>query len=45
MFFEPNKKFGIVAITNGCRNCVDEQWENVLLKEVTNLLYDTMIRE
>ncbi len=45
MFFEPNKKFGIVVITNGCRNCVDEHWENVLLKEVTNLLYDTMIRE
>ncbi len=44
MFFEPKKKFGIVAITNGCRDCVDENWENLMLPEVTRLLYEDLIR-
>ena len=44
MFFEPEKKFGIVAITNGCRDCVNEHWENVMLQEVTRELYEFFIK-
>ncbi|XOV94488.1 MAG: hypothetical protein ACFHWX_07245 [Bacteroidota bacterium] len=44
MFFEPKKKFGIVAITNGCQECIDENWVNLMLPEVTRLLYDQLIR-
>ncbi|UBM59631.1 beta-lactamase family protein [Marinilongibacter aquaticus] len=44
MFFNPKEKFGIVAITNGCRDCVDEHWRNVMLQEVTRLLYQDLIK-
>lgn len=45
MFFNPKKRFGIVAITNGCKDCVDEHWRNVFLKEVVNELYSELIKE
>lgn len=44
MFFHPKKKFGIVAITNGCNGCVDESWRNLMLPEVTKLLYEELVR-
>lgn len=43
MFFEPKKKFGIVAITNGCTDCINEDWENLMLPEVTRILYGELI--
>ncbi len=44
MFFHPKKKFGIVAITNGCNGCVDESWRNLMLPEVTRLLYEELVK-
>ncbi|MBS1610021.1 MAG: beta-lactamase family protein [Bacteroidetes bacterium] len=43
MFFQPGKKFGIVAITNGC-NPVTEDGYILSLKSVLNVLYEEMIR-
>ncbi len=44
MFFHPKKKYGIVAITNGCNGCVDESWRNLMLPEVTRLLYEELVK-
>ena len=38
MFFIPQKKFGVVLITNGCKKC-DTEPTNTLLSEVTRILY------
>ena len=42
MFFQPHKKFGIVAITNGC-NIISYLDFNPALKTVVNILYEEMI--
>ncbi len=42
MFFQPQKKFGIVAITNGC-NIVYDTGFNPVLKAIENVLYEEMI--
>ena len=39
MFFEPEKKFGFIVITNGCVPSYDENEDLILSKEVINLLY------
>ena len=43
MFFEPHKKFGIVAITNGCNPVYDNGYI-LALKSVLNVLYEDMIK-
>lgn len=43
MFFQPQKKFGIVAITNGCDVVYDTGF-NPALKAVENVLYEELIR-
>lgn len=43
MFFNPKKKNGVVAITNGCKNCSGEDYNN-FLKEVSALLYKEWIK-
>jgi CubicO group peptidase (beta-lactamase class C family) len=43
MFFQPHKKFGFVAITNGC-NLISYRGFNPALKAVINILYEEMIR-
>ncbi len=42
MFFQPRKKFGIVAITNGC-NVINYSGFNPALKAVVNILYEEVI--
>lgn len=42
MFFHPGKKYGIVAITNGCKDCAGGA-HNKLLQEVSQLLYREII--
>lgn len=44
MFFEPEKKFGIVVITNGCHPAETGGYNNLLRKAV-NTLYNTFIKE
>ncbi|MGC4037092.1 MAG: serine hydrolase domain-containing protein [Chitinophagaceae bacterium] len=43
LFFDPHKKFGMVAITNGC-NPIYENDFNLSLKSVLNVLYEEMIQ-
>ena len=43
MFFEPDKKFGIVVITNGC-NCPEIDGINPVLKAAVNSLYNSFIK-
>lgn len=43
MFFHPEKKFGIVVVTNGC-HARYEDGSIALLKKTANLLYDQLIR-
>jgi CubicO group peptidase (beta-lactamase class C family) len=43
MFFQPRKKFGIVAITNGC-NAINYSGFNPPLKAVVNILYEEIIQ-
>ena len=43
MFFQPEKKFGIVAITNGC-NIVYDSGFNPVLQAIENVLYEEMIK-
>lgn len=43
MFFQPHKKFGIVAITNGC-NAINYTGFNPPLKAVVNILYEEIIK-
>ncbi len=42
MFFQPHKKFGIVAITNGC-NIISYHGYNPALRAVANILYEEII--
>jgi len=42
MFFHPGKKYGIVAITNGCKACSGDA-HNKLLQEVSQMLYEEYI--
>ncbi len=44
MFFQPHKKFGIVAITNGC-NVLNYSGYNPPLKAIVNILYEEMIEK
>ncbi|MCO6498326.1 MAG: beta-lactamase family protein [Chitinophagaceae bacterium] len=44
MFFEPKKKFGIVVISNGCDQRYVDGFNGVI-REVTNALYDGLIRK
>ncbi len=43
MFFQPHKKFGIIAITNGM-NAVYDSGYNPVMASVVNILYDEMIK-
>ncbi|WP_235524171.1 serine hydrolase [Pedobacter sp. Hv1] len=43
MFFEPNEKFGIVVITNGC-NPIYADGMNTVLKSTINALYNNLIK-
>lgn len=45
MFFEPNKKFGFVVITNGCDPIVDRNEDIMMSKDVINLLYREFIKK
>ncbi|MFD2556382.1 serine hydrolase domain-containing protein [Sphingobacterium tabacisoli] len=42
MFFEPQEQFGVVVITNGCKQVFEDD-EPVLLEEVANYLYGHLI--
>lgn len=42
MFFEPQERFGVVVITNGCKQVFEDD-EPVLLEEVANYLYEHLI--
>lgn len=42
MFFHPEERFGIVAITNGCKQVFEDD-EPVLLEEIANCLYQHFI--
>jgi CubicO group peptidase (beta-lactamase class C family) len=44
MFFEPNKKYGIVVISNGCPPGYTDGYNTVIRKTV-NALYDHVIKE
>ncbi len=44
MFFEPDKKFGIVVISNGCHPAYTNDFNAVISKTVT-ILYNTLIKE
>jgi CubicO group peptidase (beta-lactamase class C family) len=44
MFFNPNEKFGIVVISNGCDIKYTEGFNTVIRKTV-NVLYDTLVLE
>ncbi len=43
MFFEPEKKFGFIVITNGCIPTLDRNEDIQMSKEVINLLYKDFI--
>ncbi|SKB83405.1 CubicO group peptidase, beta-lactamase class C family [Sphingobacterium nematocida] len=43
MFFEPQERFGIVVITNGCRPKSQDD-EPKILKEIANCLYDHLVK-
>lgn len=44
MFFSPKKKFGIVVITNGCKP-IYKDGHVAMLKEITNVLYDSLLKK
>lgn len=44
MFFQPEEKFGIVVITNGCKLPTDSDGINDLLKTTINSLYSNFIK-
>ncbi len=44
MFFQPEEKFGIVAITNGMRPVIDDGY-NEVTKAIVNILYDGLIKK
>lgn len=43
MFFQPEEKFGIVVITNGC-NVIYEDGLNAALKAAENILYEEIVQ-
>lgn len=43
MFFQPEEKFGIVVITNGCNSGYDSGM-NKVTKTAINVLYENFIR-
>ena len=43
MFFEPNKKFGIVVISNGCHPAYENGY-NAVIRKTVNILYDAIVR-
>lgn len=43
MFFEPDKKFGIVVISNGCHPQY-EDGNNAVIKKTVNILYDAFVK-
>ncbi|RYY50507.1 MAG: class A beta-lactamase-related serine hydrolase [Chitinophagaceae bacterium] len=43
MFFEPNKKFGIVVISNGCHPAYADAF-NTVIKKINNILYEELIK-
>ncbi len=43
MFFQPHKKFGIIAITNGMNITYDSGY-NPVMASIVNVLYDEMIK-
>lgn len=45
MYFDPEKKFGFVVITNGCEVRYDDQDNVTLSKEVVQYLYEQLIKE
>ena len=44
MFFEPNEKFGIVVISNGCNQVYDNGF-NAFMKNTVNSLYKNLIAQ
>lgn len=42
MFFEPKERFGIVVITNGCKQNFEDD-NPMLLKDIANVLYKTVL--
>lgn len=44
MFFEPEKKFGIVVISNGCHPAYAEAF-NTVMKNTANILYEEIIKK
>ena len=44
MFFEPEKKFGIVVISNGCHPAYENGY-NAVIRSTINILYDSFIRK
>jgi hypothetical protein len=44
MFFEPNEKFGIVVISNGCNPVYDNGF-NAFMKNTVNSLYKNLIAQ
>ena len=43
MFFDPKKKFGIVVITNGCKQVYEDGY-NLVIKRAENCLYENFIK-
>lgn len=43
MFFEPEKKFGIVVISNGCHPAYAEAF-NTVMKKTANILYEEVVK-
>jgi len=44
MFFNPNEKFGIVVISNGCDIKYSDGF-NTVIRKVVNVLYESLLRE
>ncbi|MBC7937674.1 MAG: hypothetical protein H7Y86_20180 [Rhizobacter sp.] len=44
MFFEPEKKFGIVVISNGCHTAYAAAF-NTVMKKVVNILYEEVVNK
>ena len=43
MFFEPEKKFGIVVISNGCDPAYAASF-NTVMKKAVNILYEELVK-
>ncbi len=44
MFFQPDKKFGIVVITNGCHPAYENGY-NAVIRKTVNILYNSLINK